>query len=105
MTSLVERLYNNVEAMFAWAGTLLKQSATSYCDLEAADSKYVLVNKDGSLMSIIRLDGFKRFVGGNEFAYLCERMGEIFQPVFSASGHFLQFYFSYDKAKAKDIIE
>jgi intracellular multiplication protein IcmB len=105
MTSFVERIHNNIDALFAWVGSALKQEARAYCDLEAVDSKFVMVNKDGSLTSIIRLDGFKRFVGGNEFAFLCQRMGEIFQPVFSNSGHYLEFCFSYDRAKAAEIIE
>jgi intracellular multiplication protein IcmB len=105
MTSFVEKIHNNIDALFAWVGSALKQEARAYCDLEAVDSKFVLVNKDGSLTSIIRLDGFKRFVGGNEFAFLCQRMAEIFQPVFSGSGHYLEFCFSYDRAKASEIIE
>lgn len=103
--SLFDGIYNNVEGIFAWLSSLVKQNMLSYCDLETADSRHVLVTKDGSLISIIRLDGYKRFVGANEFAYLSSRLTEILQPAFAKEGHFLQFYFSYDKAEVKHSID
>lgn len=103
--SLADKLYQNVEDLFAWLSLGIKQNILSYCDLETADSKHDLVTKDGSLISIIRLEGYKRFVGANEFAFLCERMSEMFQPAFSQKGHYLQFYFSYDRDTVHKSIE
>ncbi len=103
--SLIDRFYDNIESIFAWIGTALKQNALSYIDLEGADSRYNLVTKDGSLISIIRLEGYKRFVGPSEFTFLAERLTEVFQPVFSSTGHFLQFYFSFDDVEIKNSIE
>jgi intracellular multiplication protein IcmB len=103
--SLVESFYNNVEGLFAWISNAIKQNALSYCNLETADSKHVLVGKDGSLVSIIRLEGYKRFVGANEFAFLCERIKETFRPAFAREGHFLQFLFSYDQENIRQSID
>ncbi|WP_235603261.1 hypothetical protein [Piscirickettsia litoralis] len=94
--ALVDKLFDNVESFFAWSGLLLKQSHTAYCDLETADSKHVLVTKNASLISVIRIDGFRRFIGKAEFKHLCEQFCEAVQSSFSSTGHFLQFYFSYD---------
>ena len=103
--SLVDFVYENVESIFAWLGTVLKQDALTYCDLESADSRQVLVGKDGSLATIVRLDGYKRFVGPNEFAYLCERITEAFQPSMSASGHYIQFYFAHEKETVRQSLQ
>src|SRR4051794_11725224 len=103
--SLIDSLYNNVEGLFAWISTMLKQNMLAYCDIETADSKHVLVSKDSSLVSIIRLEGYKRFVGANEFAYLCERVTEAFQPTFAKQGHFLQFFFAYNQEHIKQSID
>ena len=103
--SLVTALYENIEGIFARIGAMLKQDALTYCDLESADSRQTLVGKDGSLVSILKLDGYKRFVGPNEFAYLCERITEAFQPSMSAAGHLIQFYFSYEKESVKETLE
>lgn len=97
--SLIEGFFNNVEGVFAWFSSLIKQNALSYLDLEGADSKTTLATKDGCLVTIIRLEGYKRFVGPSEFAYLSDRLTEIFQPVFSNSGHFVQFLFNYDDSE------
>lgn len=102
---MINTIYENVERLFAWIGMGLKQDALAYCDIETADSKHVLVGKDGSLVSIIRLDGYKRFVGANEFAFLCERMTELLQPAFTGKGHFLQFYFAQGQNCVKKQIE
>ncbi len=103
--SLIDKFYNNVESMFAWISSSIKQNALAYCDLETSDSQQVLVSKDGSLLSIIKLHGYKRFVGANEYAYLCERLSEMFQPVFSGKGHLMQFFFNYESETVKDSLE
>lgn len=102
--SLLEGFYGAVEGLFAWISTALKQNALSYCDLETADSRNSLVTKDGSLISVIRLHGYKRFVGPNEYAYLCELLNGAMQPAFSSSGHYIQFFFAHDQAHISDRI-
>ena len=68
--SLVDRIYNNIESLFAWASLGIKQSILSYCDLETADDEHTLVTKSGDLISIIKLEGYQRFVGPEEFNYI-----------------------------------
>ncbi|MCX7122602.1 MAG: hypothetical protein NTV32_02835 [Gammaproteobacteria bacterium] len=102
--SFIEGFYNGIEGILAWVSTALKQNALAYCDLETADNKNALASKDGSLISIIRLHGYKRFIGTNEFIYLCQILGEAFQPAFSGSGHFIQFFFAQDNVHIADRI-
>lgn len=103
--SLIEKVHDGFDNFFAWFSGLIKQNALSYIDLEGADNKTTLIAKDGSMISIIRLEGYKRFVGPNEFSYLCERLTEVFQPVFSTSGHFVQYFFSYDDKNIRHSID
>jgi intracellular multiplication protein IcmB len=93
------------EGLFSWVSSALKQNALAYCDLETADDKNTLVSKDGFLGTIIQIQGYKRFVGPNEYVYLCERITEMLQPGFSASGHFVQFFFTYDQSGIQRKIE
>jgi len=103
--SFLDGFYGATESIFAWISTALKQNALSYCDLETADNRHTLVAKDGCLLSIIRLHGYKRFVGPNEYAYLCELLNSALQPAYSGSGHFVQFFFAYDQAHIGSRIE
>jgi intracellular multiplication protein IcmB len=102
--SVIEGFYSGIEGLLAWVSTALKQNALAYCDLETADNKSALASKDGSLVSIIRLQGYKRFIGSNEFTYLCQILKEALQPAFSGSGHFIQFFFAQDNAHIADRI-
>ncbi|MCF6775758.1 AAA family ATPase [Thiotrichales bacterium 19X7-9] len=103
--ALVKGIYNSIEELFAWISMYGKQSINAYCDLESADSKNVLVAKDGSLASIIRLDGFHRFVSFDEFNFISSRITDALQPVFNIEGHTLQFFFSYDPNSIEEEIE
>ncbi len=103
--SLVDKVFSSVEGIFAWVSWAIKQDALSYCDLETADSRHTLVSKEGDLISVINIQGYRRFVGSNEFAYLCEKLSEVLQPAFSQPGHFMQFYFAHDNAHVRESIE
>ncbi|MFZ9036198.1 MAG: AAA family ATPase [Francisellaceae bacterium] len=94
--ALVDKFYDNVESLFAWLEMILKHTRASYCDIETANSRHVLVNKDNSLLSIIQLNGFRRFVGSAEFQALCDSIAQTLQSAFLSKGHGLQFYFSYE---------
>lgn len=103
--SLINSFVHNIEDLLLWLSTGIGQRVESYSDLETADSKHVVVGKDSSLMSVIRLDGFKRFIGSTEFAFLSERLGEIFQPYLSSPGHHIHFFFSQEQEGLKEFIE
>lgn len=106
-------VFSNVSDFFnsflSWMGTSLKQSTGAYCDLQTADSPTVLVNNDGSLLSIIRIDGVKSLIGREEFDQIQSGLQNTLQTVMSQPGHSIQVYFSYNKegvsAEIKDILE
>ena len=100
--SLINGIFRNVEDLFAIIGLICKQDIYSYCDIETADSKHVLVTKDGSLCSVFKLHGYKRFVGNSEFAFLCQRMNEVLQTLMHTNGHFVQVCFNYEFESIKD---
>ena len=69
MRSIVDPILDGVDALLAWFSTELGQTVESYCDLETAEDKSILVARDGSLVSIIRIrtrhDNFNRSFFGN----------------------------------------
>ena len=72
MANLAESFFEGVDTFFAWLSASLKQTTESYCELETADSPTVLVNHDGSLLSVIRVDGITTLLGNEEFQRLIE---------------------------------
>lgn len=82
--------------MGSTAGVVAKQSMGSYCDLQTADSEYTLVCNDGSLATVLRLDGISYLVGKAEFEHALEVLQQSLQSVMRQSGHVLQVQFNYD---------
>lgn len=105
MVKWADSFFEGVDTFFAWLSTSLKQTTESYCELETADSPTVLVNHDGSLISILQIEGVTALAGVDEFKQLVEGLTNTFQAAMGRPGHALQVYFSHDKQNIKKLIE
>lgn len=104
MANWSESFFEGVDTFFAWLSTSLKQTTEAYCELETADSPTVLVNHDGSLLSILKIEGVTALAGAAEFDRLVEGLTNTFQGAMGRPGHALQIYFSHDKQNIKKVI-
>jgi len=104
MANLAESFFEGVDTFFAWLSASLKQTTESYCELETADSPTVLVNHDGSLLSVIRVDGITTLLGNEEFQRLIEGVTNAFSSPMSRPGHAIQVYFEHDQEQVKHMI-
>lgn len=105
MAKWSESFFEGIDTFFAWLSTSLKQTTESYVDLETADSPTVLVNHDGSLISIIKIEGVTALAGAEEFERLVSGLNNAFQAAMGRPGHALQVYFSHDKQNIKKVIQ
>ncbi|HEH5971464.1 TPA: type IVB secretion system protein IcmB/DotO [Legionella pneumophila] len=105
MANWSESFFEGVDTFFAWLSTSLKQTTESYIDLETADSPTVLVNHDGSLLSILKIEGISGLAGPEEFERLVEGLANSFQAAMGRPGHALQVYFSHDKQNIVKMIK
>jgi intracellular multiplication protein IcmB len=97
----MDSFLGGMDALLEWMSTALHQTATSYCELETADNNDTLVARDGSLVSVLRLDGAKFLVGSEEFERLHESVRQSLQTGLARKGHTLQVCFVYDKDAVK----
>ena len=97
MANIADTIIDTIDAFVAWAGSAIKQTTESYCELQTADSPTVLVGNDGSLISIIRIDGVKALIGVEEFERIQDGLLHSLQNAMSRSGHSIQVYFSYNR--------
>ena len=67
----------------------------SYCRLETVDDD-ALVADDGSLISLLRLEGSLKHVGVEEYGSIVSGLTEKLQSTLSKPGHLLQVVFEYD---------
>src|SRR3990167_645796 len=104
MTTWADSFFEGVDTFFAWLSTSLKQTTESYCELETADSPTVLVNHDGSLLTLLKIEGVTALAGQDEFERLVEGLTNAFQGAMGRSGHALQVFFSHDKQNIRKVI-
>lgn len=100
---LMSGLVDGFDTILASLGGRLKQNLCDYVDLETADSPFALVGTDGSLVSVIRVDGVRGLVGAANFE------SDIRKPLNSTLGSYLdkkdfgmQMWFSIDNERIQD---
>ncbi len=76
--------------------TFLRQSVESFITLETADDNHVLVAKDGSLLTYLKVDGSRQVIGEQEYQHLVEGATIKVGARFDRRGHAMQVYFVRD---------
>lgn len=104
MAKSAEFFFGWVDTFLSWLNTSLGQSVSSYVDIETAESRYNLVARDGSLVSIIKLHGSTRLVGPEEYESILDKLYSGFKSGLSMGGHGLQCYFQYDESQADALL-
>lgn len=105
MAKWAESFFEGVDTFFAWLSASVKQTTASYCELETADAPTVLVNHDGSLVTVLRIEGITALLGHEEFAHLVNGLSNAFRSPMARPGHALQVFFEHDKDKVKHKIQ
>lgn len=105
MKNIVESVLDSVDVFIAWISSALKQTTESYCDLQTADSPTTLVANDGSLVSLLKIDGVNALIGRDEFDQIQAGLLTSLQTRMSRSGHSIQVYFSYNKNEVGEDIK
>lgn len=101
MRTLVDPILDTMDGILAWLSSSLGQSSETYCDLETADSRQTLVGRDGSLISILRIQGATFLVGPEEFERIHNGLTLTLQTCLARPGHAIQFFFMHDKDAVK----
>lgn len=97
MAGIIEPILETIDGLLVWLGNSVGQLAENYCQLETADSENNLVAKDGSLVSIIKVNGAIFLVGPDEFTRMHSALNGALRSSLNRAGHAVQMYFSHDK--------
>ncbi len=100
--ALLNALFDNIDSFFAWFSISVKQTVDTYCDLETAEDRTTLVAHDGSLVSVLQIEGITHLLGSSEFDRLHEGITLSLQTNMKRNGHAFQFFFSYDQDGIKE---
>lgn len=89
---------------WAWLSTLLKQTTLSYCEIQTADSRTTLVANDGSLVSLMRVEGVQMLVGREEFQRMLDGLQQTLHTTMAHPGYLIQVFFGYNKDEVQGVI-
>lgn len=103
--AIIDPIIDSIDSLMAWISSMLKQTTESYCEIETAEDEFTLVAHDGSLVSVIKIEGVKELIGGAEFNALHQGWSSNLQGPMLRQGHALQVYFMYDPERVSADIE
>lgn len=101
----MSKFISMVDGVLSSLSNIFKQPATSFVNVETTDiDPTSMVAVDGSLLSVIRVNGSSRLVGDDEFNQSIERLTGLLNSTFKHTGHSLQVYWIRDPAGAGEIV-
>lgn len=83
----------------------LRQSVSSFIQLETSDSENTIVASDGSLVSYVKIEGSRQIIGEDEYKHIVSSATLKIGARFDRQGHALQVYFSRDPDRVKEQLE
>jgi len=99
---MITSLYSTLMGALG-AGT--KKHISSFCFLETSDGEQTLVAKDGSLATVLRIDGIEQVVGDSELDSIVEGMNIRMSPYLAEDGHAIQVWFARDPDLAGQMVK
>lgn len=104
MFKFLASILSGFNTFWAWLSTMLKQTTISYCEIQTADSRTALVANDGSLVTILRVEGVQMLIGREEFQRILDGLRQALQTTLSHPGYLMQVFFSYNKDEVRGVI-
>ncbi len=81
-----------------------KKPVSSFSHIETTDGDQTIVGKDGSLMTLIKVDGVKQVLGQDELNHLIEVLSTKLSAYLGRNGYAIQVWFSRDPDRAPDML-
>lgn len=104
MAGIMESFLDGIDTLVAWMSQGLKQTAEAYCDIQTADGPTTLVSHDGSLISVLRINGVTALVGQEEFKRIHDGALRSLESTLSRNGYSMQVHFSFNKDQVRQEI-
>ncbi len=95
---------NTIQKLIAPFQKAMRQSVSSFVQLETADSETVMVSTDGSLLSYVKIEGSKQIIGEEEYEKIVESSTIKIGARFDRQGHAMQVYFVRDPGRIEEVL-
>lgn len=102
---IVDGFIRVAEEGLGWAVDFFGKSFESYAYLETKDDNWTLAAKDGSLVSVLRVEGVIANVGPDEYERICTMLARSLRSYLGSAGHSMDFSFEFDPENGSRIID
>ena len=96
---------NTIQKLIAPFQKAMRQSVSSFVQLETADSDTVMVSTDGSLLSYVKIEGSKQIIGEEEYEKIVESSTIKIGARFDRQGHAMQVYYVRDPGRIEEVLK
>lgn len=93
-----------IDTVISVYDTIVKKPMSSFCFLETADNMGNLVGADGSMGSIIRIDGARHLMGDEELSHIIDEMSIRLASYLDEPGHAIQVWFARDPDLSRELL-
>jgi intracellular multiplication protein IcmB len=93
-----------IDTFMGAVGMVAKKAMSSHNFLETCDGE-TLIAKDGSLATIVRIDGTRQMMGTDELNNLVVRANTNLSPYLARPGHAIQVWFARDPDLSQDLMK
>ena len=95
---------NYLQKILAPFQKAMRQSVSSFINLETSDSDTSLVARDGSLISYVKIEGSKQIIGDEEYKNIIQAATVKIGSRFDQQGHAMQVYFVRDPGRIEKVL-
>jgi intracellular multiplication protein IcmB len=100
---MINGIASVLDSLLSWLSSVSKEPASAFCELETVDNdRKTLVASDGSLATIIAVQGSSRLVGMTEYGEIVDRLSKTLMSFMKTPGHSLQVYWVRDPDGARE---
>ncbi len=85
--------------------SVAKKQISSFSFLETADRESIIVGKDGSLMSVVKVDGIKQVLGQDELENIIKSLTTKLSVYLGKQGYAIQVWFTRDPDLAASVVK
>ena len=96
---------NTLQKILAPFQKAMRQSVSSFINLETADSDTALVSIDGSLVSYVKIEGSKQIIGEEEYNNIVQGATIKIGSRFDRQGHAMQVYYVRDPGRIHKVLQ
>ena len=97
-------LANLFSTVYDAATVMSKKPVASFSHIETTDGENTIVGKDGSLMTLIKVDGVKQVLGQDELNHLIEVLTSKLSAYLGRNGYAIQVWFCRDPDRAPEML-